>query len=617
MAGIQIPTIQANEDQQTHAPRIEAPTIDAVTPEEKQTSALQGVGEQVVKVHNELQIQAADSEATNRKNDYLLWRKKKLYGDPETGDVGLINQKGDPTKLYKDFDTEQEKKLDDLAKGPDDADWSPMTQNIVNRRLSRAYEEGQLETLTQYGHQQKKYDDDLTDSRVSLAAQGMPLASSFITPGDESSFGPMQAKIADIRQAIISKSLRDKTAVVDKNGPDAYTDPQTGQQTSVMLSDTAKAEISQALGKSLNQTLENLVNSSGPDAPDALAKAKAFQDKFGSMLDEYSKSQIKQKMEKADTEQQANDLAHDLRGQSPEAVDKALSDVPENVRRKAEQYLSDSARYLENLKRSQRQQNDDALVKKLQQFKQANPNATVSDLEMQPWYKNLAPNVSLAQDKAARDFMNPPKTANPKAIENALNILQGKDGTVGPDLSKMTPAQLMQATAQLPDSGFGGVLKRRLISASLPTSAQSNQQFMHAMKDVKDQLFNAGLVSPNNDQGTDVRKGSDEAQKLSDIQSEFAADLEVKGNLSYDQIQKEAKKFVANKVKNQPAPTHWYDIFQSTQPAPTDKKGPAQPPMTQDAALGKASKLFENTYGRKPNMNEAKKYIQEHPGTFK
>lgn len=616
MAGIQIPKIQSTEDQPVNAPRIEAQSVDAVTPEMKTTAALEGVGQQVIKVHDELALQAADTEATNRKNDYLLWRKKKLYGDPETGEIGLINQKGDPTKLYKQFDDEQTKKLDDLAKAPDAADWSPMTQNIVNRRLSRSFEEGQLETLTQYGHQQKLYDDNITDSRISLAAQGMPFASSFIVPGDDKSFGPMQGKIADIRNAVIAQGLRDKTAIPDKNGADAYLDPQTGQPMAVTLSDTAKAEINKQLGKSLSSTLENLVNSSGPDAPDALAKAKAFQEKFGSMIDEYSKGQIKTKMEKAETEQDANDIAHSLRGKSPDQIDKALADVPEATRRKAEQYLSDSARYMENLKRAQREQNDEALTKKLQQYKQDNPNATVSDMESQPWYKNLSTKISLSQDKAAKNFMEPPKTANPKAVRNALNILQGKDPTIGTDLSKMSASQVMQASAQLPDSGIGAVLKRRLIDATVPSNAQKNQQFMHAMKEVKTELANKGLVTLNNDQGTDVRVGTEDADNLGKYQSEFAADLEVKGNLSYDQIKKEARDFVATKMKNQPVEKSWYDTFKGAiQSAPAADKSPQT--MTQDAAIGKAKKLFEQTYSRTPNADEVKKYIQEHPGLFK
>lgn len=609
MAGLQIPTIQANPNEpQDHAPRIEAQGPDVVTPMAKQQNALEGFAESAVKVQNEIAFQHADTTATNARNDYLMWRKKKLYGDPETGDVGLINQKGDPTVLYKQFDKEQEEKLDSLSKAPGDANWSQMTQNIVNRRLSRTYEEGQLETLTQYGHQQKMFDDDATKSRIKLAQQGMALASAHIQPGDESSFGPMQSKIADIRNAVISQGIRDKTAAIDPNGEASYLGPD-GKPQAVHLSDSLKAEISEKVGKGVSDALENLINSAGPDAPDALGKAKAFQEKFGSMLDEYGKGKLKAKMEKAETEQEANDLAHSLRGKTPEQVDKALADTPEATRRKALQYMSDEGRYMENLQKYQRDQNDALLVKKLQKFKIDNPAATVSDLEAKSWYKNLAPKISLQQDKAARDFMSPPKKSDPAAVTAAFKLLSGDDPNIH-DLSKMTPDQAMKASAGLGNDPIGQRLKARIADAVMPTNTQKNQQFQHAMSSLKNTALSLHLVDADNDGGTDIRKGGAQAEKLNALQDEFAADLQKKGNLTYDQIKQEANDFVKDKLQNQPK-GFFGRMFGGT--TADNKTTTEKATQTQAQMIGKAVKDWQQETGntRRPNKEELHKYMND------
>src|SRR5665213_861942 len=155
---IQLPTIQedAAGPQISQAPEINAPALNTSSSMNADIAGAEGVGKAVVQYQQEQAYHESDTTATNATNQYLTWKQKRLYGDPDSDDptakTGLYMQDGDPKTNFAQFDKENQEKLKELSTAPDGQDWSGMTQNIVNRRLNHYGQQVRDESLSQYGY---------------------------------------------------------------------------------------------------------------------------------------------------------------------------------------------------------------------------------------------------------------------------------------------------------------------------------------------------------------------------------------------------------------------------------------------------------------------------------
>lgn len=419
MPPIQVPTISAQNEQPLHAPRLDQSNLNPVAPMQQDTAAVEKVADQAIKLRNNIADQTADTTATNAKNQYLLWRKKKLYGDPESGEVGLINKQGNPTDLYQAFDKEQGDYLDGLAKSPGDQNWAQETQNVVNRRLSLAYEESQLETLTQYAHQQKKYDDNNSDAAVTLAQNGMPIASTYIKPGEDTTFGPMDAKIAAIRNARIAQAIRYGNGKVDDNGDTAYTAPD-GSKQAVNLGLSAKAKIAGDVSTGLYDTIVNLVHSKD------LEKAEAMRERYSGMLDAEDSAKLDTQMEKGKTKQEAFDLADLARTKGIGVIQNY--DDPE-VRHEALKIFTQDNHYVEAERQRKSKTNFDALSNYVQSVQRSDhPFTGTVALENDPKFLKLIDNITDSKQKQAiYHQVDQPKNSSQASSDKIQDLFFGKD----------------------------------------------------------------------------------------------------------------------------------------------------------------------------------------------
>jgi len=313
MPPIEIPQIKENTVQTPNSiGRIENKPIDVVGPGEAQQHALQGLGQDVIKYRNEIRNQQADTTATEAANKVVRAYYQKMNGNPETGEVGLANQKGDPVSTYKNFDGEMDKIVQGVTTAPDGQSWDTETQNLVSRRVNRQMQELQLNYLTTYGNQKRKYDDSVTDSSVDLNKQGLLDATSTIKADDPSTLGGVNAKIESIQNARIAQGLRYGTArYVDPNAENPgetipFENPD-GTMGRVAVGDSVKLQIKKDIADGLYGAARNLIDSN------ALDKAKFFQSSYSDMMDPERRQKIANDLDGANSDDTAYRLADQMR----------------------------------------------------------------------------------------------------------------------------------------------------------------------------------------------------------------------------------------------------------------------------------------------------------------
>jgi hypothetical protein len=484
---IEIPRLSVTpNEEQLHAPRVQSQGIDAVTPMQRDLGSIEGVAKDAIKLHQEMQHQQADTTATNNANEYLLWRKKRLYGDPETGWAGYTNMTGaDPQELYKQFDKEQSDKLDELSKPSGDATWSNETQNLVNRRLSRHYEETQLETLTAYSHQKKKYDDGVADTGVSIAQQGMYGASSFIVPGDSSSFGQLEAKIAGIRNTRIAQGMKNFGAVEDENGDTSYNDG-SGPK-SVKLTQSVKYQIAKDISDGLADATKNLVDSKELDKAKAL---KDWADQNG-YIDNTNMGKIDDKLQKAELKQKAYAAADDaIKTNSPENLDKIQD--PE-LRIEAKKILNEEQRYNEQeTKRKSKSFYDPLANHVLQVMQSDHPYKGILDMQNDPMYMKAIDNITDPKQRKALDHMVEQPSFTPDNVTSKwVDLMTGK--IPGVSLNGMSTSDLMQYTAGMKTADKKEAMTT-YVKMNSQTGSQMETEYRNFGKEFDQQAIGAQLL---------------------------------------------------------------------------------------------------------------------------
>jgi hypothetical protein len=589
--------------------RIEARIPDAERGVAQTQNALEGVAGQAIKFRNDQADQMADTVATDAANKFEIWHKKQMYGDPQTGSVGIINQQGNPTDTYRDFYKAADEQLKSLSNGSDQ--WDTETQNLVNRRLSKKVEELKLQTLTEYGHQQNKFDDGITESGVGLAKQSIPAATTIIDPdsiakGDKSTLGLVQKKVASISDLRIAQALRYGGASLDKNGDMAYTDP-AGVDHRVTVGGATKLKIAKDTSEALTDSIMNLIDTSHQD-PGAIAKAKVMKEQFGEKIDAHNMAKLSNAFEKADITHQAFDLSAKANGKSPTQIDAMMADVDPEVRHKALQYISDNGRFRENIRRAQWQDNYAGMVQKAMQFKANNPAATESDLQKQPFYAKFARNMNPKDLKAVDEVAAPPKISSPEAIARTARILSGDDPEY-PDPRNIPPELQPKVTQGLNQADRDRALKK-MNAFGAQSGAEEYAQHARVMTELKTQAFRAGIIHPDNETRSDVTKGGSQDQKLGEMQDELSRVMDKYGSTNPEQNRKIVHDYLINKAQGKT-----FDLpkrFQAVGPAfgtSAAKAPPAAAPMSVVQVRAKALKDFQNQNGRPPSKPELDTYI--------
>lgn len=526
------PRIQAeNPVSAAPAPRLEAHPLNTEAPMQMQQDALEGIGKEVIKYHDQVVNQEADNVATEADNNFQDWHKKRLYGDPSKGTVGILYQQGDPKVLYDDFNKEAQKKLDELSSAPKDQDWSGITQNVVNRRLNKRAEELHNESLTSYGHQKYEYDKGLVTTNVDFAQKAMPLASAFVDPDHPETFGPLQGKIEDIRQPIIQHALQYGGAVKSEDG-------------SLILTPAVKAQISKAVSDGLYKTIDNLYNADEGDGV-SIKKADAVKHQFADQLDPFHKDALGDKAQKSILKQKSLELSNIIIQKGPNAPE--VQNAPLEIRQNAVKMANEYTRDMDQMKQRKQNDNYDVASKALDKIQQSGqPYSGVLMMRNDPTIKRVWDNLSAKQQQALEHSVEAPKTTSPAAQAKWLDLISGQhkdqDGNTK-SLVGMPRSELMTFTAGMKasDQKSSIAMWTKMNTQSGPQMEQQTKAFA---KEFQDQSIGAGLLHkvPN----SNILTASDQP-KYEQYKKELLENLDHYGATTPPERSKIVAQFIADK----------------------------------------------------------------------
>lgn len=530
---IQLPRISNDIPMQPEqSPKLEQANIDVSTPMARQSAALDNAAENVVKLQTEIRHQEADNTATNKANEYQIWRQKRLYGDPDSGWQGYANIRGrDPKELYAEFDKEEKKKLSELSTAPQNQEWSPETQNLVNRRLSRHYVESELQTLTQYSHQKRKYDDELTDTRVTLAQHALFNSSAAIDPEDPETFKHIEANIADMRNARISQGLGDMSAIRDENGEFIYNDGV--KKETIKMSQMLKLKIAEDISKGLTAATKNLVDSHEIEKAKALKK---WADENG-YLDTAGLGKLEDRIEKGEFKERAAALANEAYRKN----DASLLDNIKDPRLRLEakrNYNSEKNIDAQDQKRQAKENYNAAFDYVNSVMRSKNPFADIVQLERDPKYIKLSDNMTPEQKKAIQHMVEAPAKSNPQVKAAVVDFFFNGDvkGTEPNDF------QLKIAGLDKADQRYfyNMYIKRRTM-----TDSEMDSQYKSLGKAFDEAAFSAGMLRkiPGSQNWT-----TDDAIRAPILRQEFLKAVENEGKMSAPERAQFATQWVADKM---------------------------------------------------------------------
>lgn len=612
MPPIEIPRVQSiGAPEPQSVGRLQMPALNVEGPADKMTDAVDKLGQTAIQYQDKIADQTADTIATNASNQLEMQFKKKMYGDPETGAKGLKYMQGDPDKLYPEFDKQMQGIGESLSKPQGDDSWSPETQTVVNRRLNKKAQELQLQSLTEYGNQSKKYDDNTTEDGVTLAQQGMPDASTLVQPGNDSSFKPLEDRIDAIRQLRIKQAVRYGNAVHDENGTDSYTD-KDGNEQSVTLGDSVKVAMSQDVSKGLYDTLDNLVKSGDLD------KAKAIQEKYGNMLDPVSKDKLAKSFDKEETDQDAYDLAEKIgRGADPATV---LKDADPEVKHKALQFANENDRALEALKDRKSKDNYNAAANYvLKQQQNGTEYAGPAQLDQDPYIKHIMGNITDAKQRQALYHMvDQPKDSSDSATAKMQNLMFGNDPNN--DIRTISPEDFNQYLAGLSKSDRRKY-QNKYEAMQTETGAQLQTKYKNFGVEFDKQAVGAGLLNKN---AYGKFSGSDEVKEIQ-MKEELQNTIDKTGPMTPKEIQDWVGKFVADKKAGQvfspPVRPKFQGTTASLSPDAPANSGKQTPPADNNVSkiLGNVSaatrldymRQYKSQYKTMPNASQLADFISQ------
>lgn len=488
---IEIPRIRQMEPEATpRTPGINYTPPNVIAPAERVERAAEGFAEKVIKYQNNIEDQTADTIATDQTNKFETWYNEQMHGtppDPTTGRAatdGIKNMKGDPDKIYAEFDKAAQEKLNELSQSEG---WSQQTQNLVNRRMSRKAEQLHTSMLTEYGNQSKKYGDEKSTAGVKLNQNGLVDATTFIRPDDATSFDQVNQRLNAITDLRIRQAVRNGLAQESENGEASYMRAD-GTIARVNLDPQVKYLIGQDKSKGLYDAIQNLVDVGANDKVNMM-KEKYWDQLYPDQRDKLNKG-MKTNMVKAE----AFSIVEKAREIGIEAALKQASS--EEVRHQALQFHADDVRHKSAIKKEYNDQNYKvAMNRALELMESGQLTGGMTQLEGDPVYKKAMHGVDDPKLKIAiRDQVMHPKYSDDKAMLKMQDLLTGKD----PEnkIENMSAAQF--ATYQ---SGLAGSEQRKnwdiYRKIHSPTGAQVLQSFRYADKELMDQLIGIGHIEKN------------------------------------------------------------------------------------------------------------------------
>lgn len=400
---VQIPKLQ----------RAQAPSpssvgrLDVKVPSEQQSiartsNAAIGLADAVVKAGND----AVDTQNKSHIYEFERWYRTKMDGDSESGELGLRHHKGDPTPIYNEFDSEAEKRFNEISEGA--SHLSKEARIKFRNMLAEKYNSLYNMRLTTYGAQYSMYEQGITENGVNLEKYGAMESVGYITSDDPTSFAPFEQNLAKIRKLRLQQGLKIGTVTEDPEGDIPFVNDD-GEIVKVKATESALVEIKKDFSDTVFNATKNLINGNKLDA------AKSMMEKYEHQVDPVNRPKLVKLFEDAE-----------LKDRSLRNLDKikhlpASKQIDEIEKIKDPEEKQETYRQLDA--RGKSQSNTERRHSKRTYDKLANhilgimnspePYDSLAQLEEDSLYKGMKEDVlDTRQRQALQQMVQKPKTSN-------------------------------------------------------------------------------------------------------------------------------------------------------------------------------------------------------------
>lgn len=458
---VQLPTLNRISPQGPElSGRIDTNVANSTQAQGQMTQAVSGVVNEIADYQEKVEEHAVQIAATEAAGKYEVQYRNAL--------ASARKLQGDPTGIYSKIDEDSQKWQDDIIGQNENA--SPRLQQAIREKISLANISLRDKQATQHGLQYETYSKNVTDSAVSLKAQGVLDSIETLSKDDPKSLIPTQIQVDDIKKLRIEEGRREGLITTDDKGNENY-------------SPILKMRILKDTSKSLKDAIVSL------NAAGKTDEAKMMMDKFSDDILSEDKTKLLGDHKDAQLQNKALSAVSDISVKYKDPVDqmKALDKITDlNVREKAQGILHTQQTRLEQAKELAGKQT----YEDLSNYVRNKNYVTVDEMRNDPFVKRMIGKDRMSQKQidSLEEQVDAPKRSDVNARGKMYDLM------VKGDLSKMSYGEV-QASATGLNVSDRNKLFARWESDTHQSEPEKKQMITYMGGRLEKELQAAGAIS--------------------------------------------------------------------------------------------------------------------------
>lgn len=561
--------------------QIRADLPDGTRAVEQTVNGLERLGENAIKIENDLEDQAIDLAATRAASDYEVKYKTELTKAKAI--------EGDPTDAYTKFDADSATWRDEVLKKYESAD--DRTKRKIQEKIERVNlslrDQRAVGEQLQYAAFEKK----TTDDAVNLRKEGLLGSIELADAKDPDTFLSLEVQLDEIRKLRIESGRRNGLLTVDEKGNER-------------MSPQLQMQIKKDISEGLHDAIVTL-NASGKTE-----EAAYLLDRYKDDILADTKTKLLKGKEESEIKNMALLEVDKVKGLGPEAAMNRIMKIENlQVREKALEVIDAQQRRIENAKeRAAKETYED-----LAEYVSKKGFVSVAELKDDEVYKRSEGRIKQSQRAALEKLISAPKNSDEEVKAKMYDL------SIGGQFQGMSYPDFLHASAGL-NQKDRAAFEKKWKSDNETTGVEQSKMVSYMGKQLENQLFAAGYLKKDLGKWTkksDLKRVQAYDEMMSAIES-------FPPGTSVIEQQKWLREFVSAKVKgevfkglgDQP------QKFQSAPPpkreSPKAAAAPAPAEMTREDKLKWISKWQKANPGRifdpKKNMKDLQDFYKQQGG---
>lgn len=591
----QVPKLNRAEPQDTKSVgRIEFNPVDVVKPMLQQANAAERLAGDVAGFVANENFRTAEVTGMEAARSYHRYNEDLLVGEN-----GLAYQKGNPTEPFQIYDQKVKAKREEIVNQYKNS--NEMVRNAVENALRETDAKFYDRRATLFGKQKSEWEDTNLKESVAIDKEDARHAVAHLDINDPNTTVPLDAVLFNINKKITDFAISRGTA---RKMQEKQADGSIVERT--VFDESVKMQIAKESSEALQNAIENLQQSGDVEGADYILK------KYGNRLASNVKDKLFDKNKKDMQEIKGVQEFSKVRNLPYDQAFNKLDQIKDPmIRRKAQAELDDYRRQKENAKTSSSKANYDTMAKYLDERKKAGkPILSINELENDPRFKRMAPNIQQKQIDALYAQVEKPKKSDEGVKAQVYQSIQNGD------MKTWDYGQFLEHTKGLSDKDKTKFENDwRDLTSQSPT--QQRIMFQNMSKEMTAQMQKLGIIEKNdfgkfdNDTQITVNEWNDE---LRDAISTMPPEL------GYDKQMQYVRKFVADKKAkqvfsppNRQPPKFMGDPNKKVAPIPEDGSTVPGVKVSKDDTMSNfdIAKKFKNQFGRWPTPEEREAFKKE------